>query len=350
MSWIGPGFVDCHSHLIAVAAGETELLDPTSVASYHRQLQARGSSPMDVPHVPQVPDLDSAIEQVLFGARQLGIVEFHEAGLGNWEHLDALTRLCEQDRLPIRVRVFLRSGVADVSKMRRFGAERLEILGVKFYADGWIGPRTCALAHPFSDQPENAGVLFADADTLVRRITPFANAGWQIATHAIGDRAIQEVVDAYERIYGSDCAAQRPRIEHAQVTTPELVARIAELGIVCCIQPSFAVSDATSAKAALGARFATAYDWPAMLAAGVKIITGSDYPIETQDPLTGLQHLVTGAAVGGEPAAGAKPLDLTTALQLMTDPAAGTVTLSADPATVPNDSLHQLQVLSASPL
>ena len=72
------------------------------------------------------------------------------------------------------------SGVADIGRMRRFNDAQLEVLGVKFYADGWIGPRTCAMLEPFSDAPVNRGILFYNADDLASRMAPFAEAGWRL--------------------------------------------------------------------------------------------------------------------------------------------------------------------------
>jgi predicted amidohydrolase YtcJ len=181
---------------------------------------------------------------------------------------------------------------------------------VKFYADGWLGPRTCALCRPFADRPGDDGILFQDADRLAARMTPLAESGWSIATHAIGDRAIETVLDAYQRVYGSDCAAAAPRIEHAQVLRPDLIARMAEMGTIACIQPCFAASDATDVEHGLGADWPSAYRWQELLDAGVRVVTGSDYPIEPLSPQHGLEQLT--AIVGPD-----------TALALMTD-AAGT--------------------------
>ena len=91
------------------------------------------------------------------------------------------------------------------------------MIGVKFYADGWLGPRTCALRPAFADEPGDDGLLFLDADTLARRADPFAERGWTIATHAIGDRAIEAVLDAYEQHLRRRLRRRRARIEHAQV-------------------------------------------------------------------------------------------------------------------------------------
>ena len=314
---------------------------------YHRQIAARGISPLEDPHEYSAGDLDGSILRGLETARDLGIVELHDAALGHWDYLDALSRLRVAGDLPLRVRIFVMSGIADPARMRRFGDSQLEVLGVKFYSDGWIGPRTCAMIEPFSDEPENRGVLFYDAETLAKKMTPFADADWQIATHAIGDRAINEVLDAYQLVYGDDVRRNSPRIEHVQVTDPEIVARFAEMGVVACVQPSFPVSDAETAKAALGDRYRGAYDWTALLDAGVRVIAGSDFPIETQEPLVGLQRLASGADLDGKVVAPA--LGFQRAWDVMTDGAAGTVTLSGDPSTTPLGELGHLRVLDAAP-
>jgi predicted amidohydrolase YtcJ len=216
--------------------------------------------------------------------------------------------------------------------MHREGDDRLEIEGVKFYADGWLGPRTCAMHLEFTDE-EDRGLLFLDALTLARRAEPFALRGWRVATHAIGDRAIEEVLDAYDHIYGADCAAAAPRIEHAQVLEPRLVTRMAEMGVVACIQPGFAHADEDTARRGLGkARMEHAYNWNELLEAGVPVITGSDYPIDALDPVQGLQRLAD--IVGPE-----------TALDLMTDGSAGSTLLSHDPL----EDLADLQVLETRP-
>jgi predicted amidohydrolase YtcJ len=243
----------------------------------------------------------------------------------------------------VRVRLLVASGIADVKRMARSGDPWLDIEGVKFYADGWLGTRTCALERPFDDDPEaGRGILFLDADLLARRIDPFAEAGWMIATHAIGDRAIANVLDAYEKVYGRDCADAAPRIEHAQVLTPELIRRFADLGVVACIQPGFAVTDAVMARRALGERYEDAYRWDALLDAGVRVITGSDHPVEPLAPLMGLQRLCAGGN-------GAMTLPIDTALSIMTDASAGTTVLSDDPRNIAEDELAQIEVEETRP-
>ena len=300
-------FVDHHVHLLRVAAGVTirgAASTPESIAEYHRGVFSRGSTPMDEPPGdPAAEDLVAALRGGLQKAADLGLVGVTEAGMTDWRHWDALVELRRVDggRLPVDVRVLVASGAAELDRMARAreheSDDRLAVIGVKFYADGWLGPRTCACSQPFADvEGDDRGILFQDAATLAKRAAPYAEAGWGLATHAIGDRAIETVLDAYEQVYGGAAGvrAAAPRIEHAQVLRPELIERMSALGVVACIQPCFATSDAESIALALAGRFPEAYRWDLLLAAGVTVIGGSDFPIETLDPAIGLERLTTG--------------------------------------------------------
>ncbi len=355
MSWEGPGFVDHHAHLLAVSAGVPlecgNASNAEEVRTYHRLVSDRWSTPMDEPVRPlEVDDgLRGNLERGLAWAAELGLVEITEAGMSDWAYLEALLALRSRGPLAVRVRLLVASGIADPSRMQRTGDPWLELEGVKFYADGWLGSRTCAMRQPFADQADDIGILFLDADTLARRADPFAEDGWTIATHAIGDRAIESVLDGYERLFGSDCASAAPRIEHAQVLAPDLVRRMTELGVVACVQPGFGVADADTARRGLGAeRGEDAYRWDSLLDAGVQVIAGSDFPLAPLAPLAGLQCLLTGDHLDGR-RAGAPTLSQEQALAIMSDATAGTVVLSDDPHRVPEDEVAAIEVIEARP-
>lgn len=339
MTWTGPGFVDHHTHLLTTSVGRMPACcsgtTAEEIAAWHHLVLSRWSTPMDEPAEP-LPVHDGtrgALERGLHRARELGLVQVTEAGMEDWGYLEALQQIrARLGELPVRVRIFVASGIAEVKRMQRTGDPWLEVEGVKFYADGWVGPRTAALARPYDDDDDaGRGVLFLDADTLASRADPFAEAGWTIATHAIGDRAMHEVLDAYEKVYGRDCAEAAPRIEHAQVLNDELVRRMADLGVVACIQPGFAVSDSTGARARLGSRWEEAYRWESLLDAGVPVIAGSDHPVESLDPIVGLHRLVTGDFEDGRGSTPAPTLSLDVALGIMTDPSAGASHWTDDP-------------------
>jgi predicted amidohydrolase YtcJ len=355
VSWEGPGFVDHHAHVLATAAGVPlecgDASDLVAVRDHHRLISERWSTPMDEPMRPlEVHDgLRGDLERGLVRAAEMGLVEITEAGMHDWAYLEALLSIRARGPLPVRVRLLVASGIAEVGRMQRTGDPWLELEGVKFYADGWLGSRTCALRQPFADQ-DDTGVLFLDADTLARRADPFAEAGWTVATHAIGDRAIEAVLDGYERLYGSDCAQAGPRIEHAQVLAPDLVRRMAELGVVACVQPCFAVADAATARAGLGVeRWEDAYRWDTLLDAGVRVITGSDFPLAPLAPLAGLQCLLTGDHLDGR-RAGAPTLSREQALAVTSDARAGTVVLSDDPQVVAEDEVATIEVVESRPM
>jgi predicted amidohydrolase YtcJ len=343
-----PGFVDHHTHLLYMAHQAPPARRFESIAEMHRSVSERWSTPMDEEFRPlEVTDeLRGDLERALNEARDLGLCQITEAGMRDWAYLDALRDLRVRDVLPVRVRILVASGIADLKRMARTGDPWVEIIGVKLYADGWLGPRTCALCQPFTDEPGNDGVLFMDADTLASRADPYAEAGWTIATHAIGDRGIETVLDAYDKVFGRDCAEAAPRIEHAQVLSDDLIRRMRDMGVVACIQPGFAVSDADSARRGLGGdRWELAYRWDLLLDAGVRVIAGSDYPIESLSPLVGLHRLVTGDTEDGK-ATGAPTLPLDVAFGLVTDAAVGTTVLSDEPT---EENLRELEIVSVEP-
>ena len=229
---------------------------------------------------------------------------------------------------------------------------------MKFYADGWLGPRTCAMEHGFADGG-GTGILFLTAAELARRITPLAARGWRIATHAIGDRGVATVLDAYDLAWDGDraaIAAAAPRIEHASLQSAELISRLAASGVMACLQPSFAVTDVPDVGAGLdAARAATAYPWAALAAAGAPLLAGSDFPIEVLDPLPGLARLVAGHSERDgfrTPVAAPASSRLTAALaySIMSDQASGRTLLSADPRTTAPGNIDRIQVLGTAPV
>ena len=310
-----------------------------------------------------MPALDSRLAEALTRAAAAGLVEVTEMGMRSWAYLDVLTALQADGPLPCRVRIYLASGLAsecsaaELDARRASGGPWVQLDGVKFYADGWLVPRTCALCEDFADTPAS-GTLFSDAPALARRMQPLAERGWRIATHAIGDRAVQTVLDAYDLVFDGDraaVAAAVPRIEHASVLSPELIARMASSGVVACIQPSFALTDAAELSPALGlARAAHAYPWAELARAGAAMLAGTDYPIEILQPLPSLARLVNGSSrrPGFATTTTAPPqarLSAHTAFAVMTDPAAGQTVLSSDPRTVPAADIDDIAVLSTRP-
>jgi predicted amidohydrolase YtcJ len=362
-----PGLVDHHAHLLKDAAGSGLAVAAPAVRAFHEQVARDGSTPMDEPDpVPggSLPELAARLRAGLERAATAGLVEVTEMGVRDWRYLDALAALQAAGPLPVRMRVYLASGLAaeaspaDLADRRaRYNGPWIRLDGVKFYADGWLGPRTCAVCRDFADAGAD-GLLFLDGPALARRITPLIGAGWRIATHAIGDRAVAAVLDGYELAWAGDRAAlatAAPRIEHASLLSAELIARLAELGVTACIQPSFAVSDDAQVDPALGPdRRDLAYPWAALEEAGVAILAGSDYPIETLDPLAGLARLVRGRSdrdgFGTPDTAPARSrLSPAATVAALSDAASGVTRLSHDPLSLAPDQIDLLTVLGTQP-
>ena len=154
MPWTGPGFVDHHAHLLRVAAGRLRPYgsgeDLAAVQAWHRLVSDRWSTPLDEPVKPlEVNDgLRGALERALVHARSLGIVQLTEAGMDDWAYHEALLALRARGPLPVRVRLLIASGVADLKAMTRTGDPWLEIEGVKFSLQTCPKVRSCRLRSP----------------------------------------------------------------------------------------------------------------------------------------------------------------------------------------------------------
>ncbi|MFZ1947224.1 MAG: amidohydrolase, partial [bacterium] len=165
---------------------------------------------------------------------------------------------------------------------------------VKTYADGTLGSQTASMLEAFSGQPGNLGVAFSAEPKLRRIILGAVERGFAVSVHAIGDRANMTVLDAYEEARRSPRGAGALlRIEHAQVVRGQDFPRFARLGVVASMQPIHLVSDRYVADKYWGERSANAYAWKRILDAGGRVAFGSDAPIESPDPLRGLDAAVT---------------------------------------------------------
>ncbi len=223
-----------------------------------------------------------------------GITEVHDMTVHpDW--LEPMTRLAESGGMKIRCRMFL-DGVEErwkaVPKPGRL-APNLQAVGVKFFSDGALGSRGAFLLEPYSDAPETRGVRVMTADEIVAASREPLDADYGIAVHAIGDGANRLVLDAYERLR-RDYPDGLLRIEHAQIVHPDDVPRFAALDVIPMIQPTHCTSDAEMAEARLGPeRCSYAYGWRNLRDHGLPLPGGSDFPIESPDPLAGLRAFVT---------------------------------------------------------
>ena len=167
-------------------------------------------------------------------------------------------------------------------------ADRLHMGGIKLYADGALGSRGAWLKLPYADAPTQSGLGFLSDDQLLNLMSRGSMDGFQIAVHAIGDRANKQVLDAIEVLSESFKGDRRWRIEHAQIVDPIDLPRFAKFGTIASMQPVHQTSDRLMAEARLGPeRLKGAYAWATMLRNGVPLAFGSDYPVESPDPFAG---------------------------------------------------------------
>jgi predicted amidohydrolase YtcJ len=242
----------------------------------------------------------------------------------------ALERMDRDGRLPIRVHVYMNA--ADPGLLRRLEAGpilpgpegRLTVRGVKIELDGAAGSRGAALLEPYADDPGNSGHLRLDEQEFARVVGLAWSRGFQIATHAIGDRANRIVLDAYEAQMkadgsgGAGAADRRPRMEHAQIVALEDIPRFGRLGVIASMQPTHATSDMYWAEDRVGPkRIAGAYAWRSLLASGAKLALGSDCPVESHDPRLGLYAAVTRRDLKGWPDGGWRPQERMTAREAL---------------------------------
>ena len=166
---------------------------------------------------------------------------------------------------------------------------------LKAFMDGSLGSRTAAMLAPYSDAPGNTGLLRMDPAALAPMAIERDRAGFQLAFHAIGDRANHVALDTFAAVVAANGPRdRRDRVEHAQVVTPEDFARFGQLNIVASMQPSHLLDDERWASDRLGPeRSRGAYAWSTMQQNGVRIAFGTDHPVEPLNPLRGIYACVT---------------------------------------------------------
>ncbi len=190
--------------------------------------------------------------------------------------------------------------------------EWLRVGGVKGFMDGALGAGTARMFEPFSDDPGNTGVYAAQAIPLSRieeRIAGADAAGLQVEVHAIGDRAIAELLDIYARVAQKNGPRDRRfRVEHAQHLRPAEVPKFAAQGVIASMQPYHAVDDGRWADRRLGPerrRGAYAFRW--LLDAKATVAFGSDWDVAPLSPILGIAAAVTRATIDGKQPGGWVP-------------------------------------------
>lgn len=240
-----------------------------------------------------------------------GITSFHDAGVG-FSTIDAYRRLADAGELPVRLYVMVRTGSAEemAENLPRYrlvghGNDFLTVRSIKHQVDGALGAHGAWLLEPYADLPASTGLNLESVPTIENTARLALQHGYQLATHAIGDRGNREVLDLYERVFRErgDTADLRWRIEHAQHLHPDDVPRFAGLGVLASVQGVHATSDGPWIPRRLGEERTetTSYVWRALLESGAVINNGTDVPVEPIDPIANFYSTVTRRMADGQP-------------------------------------------------
>jgi len=281
---------------------------PTGILVDH----AMGLIDAVVPATPE-PLMTAALQQAIARMLSLGMTGVHDPGIDRAD-LDRYRRLLGQGGLLTRVYAMVGGTGELFDWLCALGpladpSGRLYMRAVKLYADGALGSRGAALLQDYSDDPGNVGLLFQSDAQLQDQVNRIMACGFQVAVHAIGDRANRQVLDALEagqRKYPDNPG--RHRVEHAQILDAADVPRFAKLGVIAAMQPTHATSDMYWAPERLGeARLRYAYAWRSLLDSGARLAFGSDFPVEEVNPVLGIYAAVTRQDLSGWPPGGWQP-------------------------------------------
>ena len=282
--------------------------DPTGMLEEHSAIDLVARKIPD----PTAEQRRRGIEMVLADVAKNGVTSVQDNS--DWQDFLLFRQLKDEGKLTVRVTEWLPFGAAlqDLQDMRAEGGTTDPMLrtgALKGFTDGALGSRTAALLAPYSDDASTSGILTSSPEDLRRLAIERDKAGFQIAFHAIGDRANRVALDIFQAVQRANGARdRRDRIEHAQVVAPEDFARFAKLSVIASMQPSHETTDMRWAESRLGAdRIHGAYAWKTMLKNNVHLAFGTDYPVEPISPFRGLYACVTRELPGGGPKDGWEP-------------------------------------------
>ena len=240
-----------------------------------------------------------------------GVTSFHDAG-SDFATIDFFKRLESEGALPVRLYVMVRraSNAEMDQKLPQYfmpleGDDYLTVRSIKRQIDGALGSHGAWLLEPYLDLPESRGLTLESPEDIEGTANVAIKHGFQVNTHAIGDRANRVVLDIYERVFkkNPDKTGLRWRIEHAQHLDPADVPRFAQLGVIAAMQGTHATSDGPWIPKRLGEERAlkTSYVFRDLINSGAIISNGTDVPVEDIDPIASFYAAVTLMTNTGEP-------------------------------------------------
>lgn len=259
---------------------------------------------------PSQAEMDKAFDksqEILLGFGVTGVGSM-STSLDDW---NSFRRAGDAGTLNVRLMVYL-LGLEPLKTIPHptdwMYGDRLRAVGVKLFADGALGSRGAWLKQPYADEPDTRGLQFHSDAEMRQLADAAAGAGFQIATHAIGDAANAQVISNYEWLNSKYGTNRRWRIEHAQIVDCADLPRIGRGHMIASMQPTHQTSDRLMAEKRLDPpRLKCAYAWQSMLRTGAKLAFGTDFPVESPNPFPGLSAAISRQDVNGEPPGGWYP-------------------------------------------
>ncbi|HEY5747641.1 MAG TPA: amidohydrolase [Chryseolinea sp.] len=266
-------------------------------------------------HIPNTSETDAqALELALKACLRNGLTGFHDAGASR-ENLELFHQFKNDGKLSVRLYTMITGFDRDlIYEWMKKGPEIdttgwLTIRSIKLNCDGALGSRGAWLLEPYTDRPDFSGMATLSMDTVLKTSQIALQSGFQVCSHAIGDRANREILDRYEKALTENPAKakdHRFRIEHAQHIDPKDLPRFAQLGVIAAMQAIHMSSDRPWAIDRLGEKRIKegAYMWQSLLKSGAKIVNGTDAPVEPLNPIACFYASVTRKTLKGEPEGG----------------------------------------------
>jgi predicted amidohydrolase YtcJ len=253
-------------------------------------------------------------ERVMLAADEAlrhGVTSFQDAG-SSFETIDFFKRLEDEGNLPVRLYVMVRrqsneemDAALPQYKMLPEGNDFLTVRSIKRQIDGALGAHGAWLLEPYEDLPDTAGLVLEEVEDIEGTAEIAIKHGFQVNTHAIGDRGVRETLDLYERVWertDTDGSQLRWRIEHSQHIDPVDVPRFGELGVIAAVQAIHGTSDGPWIPTRLGDERAkaTSQPWRDLFNTGAIVTNGTDVPVEPIDAIASYYASVSRMMVNGE--------------------------------------------------
>ena len=266
-----------------------------------------------------------ALRAGMHEANRVGLVRVHCAanvGLASsdFENLDLYDELHRKSDLSVRMYVAFEMDPPGITAKKsqlieqarkKYHDEWVSAGAIKFFLDGVVESHTAAMLTPYSDDPTQMGTLFWDSSKYKKTVQQLDHDGFQIFTHAIGDKAVRTALDAYENAAHANHTQGRPRIEHIETISEQDIPRFGKLGVIASFQPLHAYPDDDTlkiwARNAGPERAQRAWVWHSIERTGGHLAFGSDWPVVTLNPWYGVQNALTRQTREGDPPGGFVP-------------------------------------------